>query len=440
MGDEQDRLATWGEIAKFLNCNVRTAQRWANERGLPVRRVPGGQKSSVFAYRRELQEWLDRDRTPPMPTPPGPRFPITRRGAIAMASVGAAITGSAVWAWRRKPRDVTRAALVGNTLVAWDAMGGMLWNHPFSETFDPQQPPPPPRNPLVCDLLSEGNNQVLFIGRFLEPDGLTPRCELFCFSSQGQMLWHYRPQLSLTFGNQPFSGPWTIEDIMFLNSPKGPRIWVALSHVTWRPGALVSIDALGRHSLQFASCGNIYVLSQMANANGQYILAGGINNEYNAAALAVVRAEGPPSSSPQTKGTLYECVNGPSGKPELYFLFPPTELNSADGKPYNEILRVLGGSNGVDVRTQEAGRFRVQSLAEAMYAISPSLEVQNVAFDNNFAVQHRRFEQAGLLKHSLAACPLLNGPSRIRRWDAASGWTDVEVPMKSGVRPESYSG
>ncbi len=51
-------LVSWKEIAVFLNRAERTVKRWERERGLPVHRVPGGERGSVFAYPDELTEWL----------------------------------------------------------------------------------------------------------------------------------------------------------------------------------------------------------------------------------------------------------------------------------------------------------------------------------------------------------------------------------------------
>ncbi len=55
---ENERLRSWKEIAKFLGCDPRTAQRHEHERGLPVHRVPGGRTSTVFALTEELETWL----------------------------------------------------------------------------------------------------------------------------------------------------------------------------------------------------------------------------------------------------------------------------------------------------------------------------------------------------------------------------------------------
>lgn len=51
------RLESWKAIARHLDRDVRSVQRWEHERALPVHRIPG-EKGSVFAYEGELDEWL----------------------------------------------------------------------------------------------------------------------------------------------------------------------------------------------------------------------------------------------------------------------------------------------------------------------------------------------------------------------------------------------
>jgi tetratricopeptide (TPR) repeat protein len=52
------RLNSGNEIAAFFGRDERTVKRWETARGLPVRRVPGGTRTTVFAYVRELEQWL----------------------------------------------------------------------------------------------------------------------------------------------------------------------------------------------------------------------------------------------------------------------------------------------------------------------------------------------------------------------------------------------
>ncbi len=52
------RLDSWKEIAAFFGRDERTVKRWEKERGLPVHRVPGGGRGTVFAFSNELTDWL----------------------------------------------------------------------------------------------------------------------------------------------------------------------------------------------------------------------------------------------------------------------------------------------------------------------------------------------------------------------------------------------
>jgi Tol biopolymer transport system component len=52
-----DRLDSWKEIAAHLRRAVRTVRRWEQCEGLPVHRHPHAKRSSVYAYRTEIDAW-----------------------------------------------------------------------------------------------------------------------------------------------------------------------------------------------------------------------------------------------------------------------------------------------------------------------------------------------------------------------------------------------
>lgn len=52
------KLDTWKEIAAFFGRDERTVKRWEKDRGLPVHRVPGGRRGTVYAFSEELTRWL----------------------------------------------------------------------------------------------------------------------------------------------------------------------------------------------------------------------------------------------------------------------------------------------------------------------------------------------------------------------------------------------
>ncbi len=68
-----ERIDGWKAIGRFLGRDARTAQRWAQSRGLPIHRV-AGDGHSVFARAHELRAWLDGDaeRRPQCAATPAP--------------------------------------------------------------------------------------------------------------------------------------------------------------------------------------------------------------------------------------------------------------------------------------------------------------------------------------------------------------------------------
>jgi tetratricopeptide (TPR) repeat protein len=57
-GGSGRRLIGWKAIGQFLGCTERTARRWEADRALPVHRIPGSGRSSVWANAEELTAWL----------------------------------------------------------------------------------------------------------------------------------------------------------------------------------------------------------------------------------------------------------------------------------------------------------------------------------------------------------------------------------------------
>jgi excisionase family DNA binding protein len=53
-----EQLDSWKEIAVYLGREVRTVQRWAKARDLPVHRFPGGERPRVYALKSEIDAWL----------------------------------------------------------------------------------------------------------------------------------------------------------------------------------------------------------------------------------------------------------------------------------------------------------------------------------------------------------------------------------------------
>ena len=138
MPDALDRLDTWAAIAAHLGRDVRTTKRYEAERSLPVHRVPGGGKATVYAFRWELDAWLRRvrdgdtsetDTRPPEAEPqraPEPRRRL-RISALtaAISCLGLALMAGAGWAVKG---SVARAHTPSSEAKALTREGVYAWN------------------------------------------------------------------------------------------------------------------------------------------------------------------------------------------------------------------------------------------------------------------------------------------------------------------------
>lgn len=65
--EDPGRLDSWKQIAAYLGKSERTVRRWQETEGLPVHRHVHQQRGTVWAYRSELDEWLQRRLESPEP-------------------------------------------------------------------------------------------------------------------------------------------------------------------------------------------------------------------------------------------------------------------------------------------------------------------------------------------------------------------------------------
>jgi len=142
-GTGSRRLIGWKSIGQFLRCTERTARRWEAYRGMPVHRIPGGGRSSVWATPGELNSWLQAlpseiqatlraeatsDEASSAATADSSAF-----ADVAAAAHPSAETGRATLAPPTPPAEAARQRrpvwVIGAVLVTALGVGGlMMWN------------------------------------------------------------------------------------------------------------------------------------------------------------------------------------------------------------------------------------------------------------------------------------------------------------------------
>ena len=100
-----DRLDSWKAISVYLKRDVTTVQRWEKREGMPVHRHLHDKLGSVYAFRSELDAWMNARKTAPA-IDPGPEAPVpsARRPAVLIGlAVAAVLLLAGVALWQTRP-------------------------------------------------------------------------------------------------------------------------------------------------------------------------------------------------------------------------------------------------------------------------------------------------------------------------------------------------
>jgi DNA-binding winged helix-turn-helix (wHTH) protein len=333
-------------------------------------------------------------------------WPFLWAGAVLLASL--AIIG--VITWFHEPQ-ISSATAIGDSLTAKDASGNVLWTHRFGYRF--MEGPDEAKSRIqVVDLNGDGQLEVLVATALADPTAAYGPEELLCFSSRGKLLWHYRPQIDMEFNTPDLNGPWRIAQMIIVGEGSSKSIWLAVDHAVWWPAFIRRISPDGSGETMFISSGAIYGLMSLLTKSGAYILAGGINNEYRTASMAVLAVTGTPATSPQGDGSKFQCIRGcPAGKPYRYLLLPRSEANIASDIPYNDASQIFLRPGGFTIRTRE-----VEAAAQ-FFDFTEAFEPKRVVYSGDYPDRHRRYEREGRITHSFDLCPERRNPAVVEIFD-----------------------
>ncbi len=433
----EDLLSSWKEIAAYLGCDERTCLRWEKLHGLPVRRLNGGAKSRVYAFREELDAWLAaRSTNGGGPHPLAGESFRDRHRLRRYYPWAAAVLLVAVAVWHLVPRKGPPADfwIEGSRLVVLDARGRVLWRHDTgaADLYDDPQyrsrlqvrrissDPPGRLLPWISflDLDADGSVEVLFS---LETLNETGGGIVRCFAADGRERWAFEAGRPVTFGEMTFASDFVLKGFLTFDVEGDGRSEIlVLSHALHEfPSQAAVLDAGGRLRGEYWNSGQ-WDDADFADVNGdgrKEILLAGQNNEYQKGAIALIDADMALGSSPQVL-PKYRCLEFPAGGEMAYLLMPLTELDEL----YNP---------GVNVNTVEAlgdGTFRVTTFpTDIELRLGRDIRLLAPNLSHNFERQYREKFEAGKLTAPFDAARIEAGlRGGIRYWDG-SAWSPNPV-------------
>ncbi len=448
------RLDSWKDIAAYLRRDVRTAIRWEKEKGLPVRRVPGGQRKAVFAYTAELDSWLTQEGPLAQGTTPeglrngsGAQIgPIStfipeagfRKSRLRYQVLVAAATLSVLLflflgprSRASQPRFPVRVDFTLNAVQAFDDRDHLLWTHTFPGTLNAASTARTLTDlSRIGDFRGKGDREVLVVAPLhvgLNAEDPT-QAQVDLFSSRGELLWSYIPQGRFQFGKHELSGPWMVGDIFVSSTSGKPQIWLAVMHLVWGNSFVVNLDpATGKDTLRFVNTGTIRALNEMRTPRADLLLVGGFNNESDTGSLAAIDESKLFAASPQSQDSRHKCLSCPPGDPDYYFVFPRSEINQLQQAHDDPVIELHVTGDQIEVRKKE---LTAENGPQTIYLLRAEggLGVISLRFESTYDMLHRKLERQGKISHSLDHCPERLNPKPIRMWTPASGWAQVQLP------------
>ena len=413
------RLDSWKSIAGYLNRDVRTVERWAKGRGLPVHRTPGEKGHCVFAYCDELDTWLvgsgAQASEEPRSVPRSRRTAAIVAGLILTALVLIAI-GVAIGAAGRIHEPVFDVRVTGNSLSAIDRRGQVLWSRPFPRVLD--------RAAMWGPVARTDSGVGILVGMDLIKEGQY-QGQLEGLSGDGSTQWIYSPNDRLQFVGGSFQSPWGSTALLAYSVAGRRRVAWAAHHHTWWPSILFIFDEHGTVIDRFIHAG--WITEVAVTADGRYLLASGVSQEHDAAMLAVLDVEHVGGSTPTDPKSTFASLDGPPGKPVKYFVLPYPELRRFGDR---DVIRpeIHAFPSGAFELRIPPGRGILPS-AEIIYEFSSDLSPVQASASEPYWEWHRHFEVPGGIDHSADQCPERSGFD-VREWSPQLGWTTLRVKAR----------
>jgi hypothetical protein len=432
------RLTSWKEIAAYVARDVRTVLRWEKERGLPVHRPPGATGRVVLAYTDELDAWLHGavanpaapaesaapialSVTPSITDAEIPRQTIWRRPWTLAAASAVILAGSVAafvaWPGSRSPIHLE---VTETSIVARGDDGSEKWQY---RQPDQKLIPVSNRHEQPGDVVGDGD---LIVGTSYTTrtiDGIPRGGELIRFTRDGRVRNTFAFDDRLQFGDGPYTGPWTITDYRALSLPGGHfRVAVAAHHFEWWPSVITILDDRWQRSATFVNAGWVERVHWVAPDR---LLIAGFSNDLDGGMAALLDTNALDGQSP-VHDQRFACATCGRAVPLRYVVFPRSEVNLASGARFNRAVMTVK-QDGIVIRTIE--KPADANAPDALYELSPSLELRRATYSDRYWEAHRELEAAGRITHTQSHCPDRNGPREIRVWEPETGWNTQTRPQ-----------
>ena len=389
----QVRFTTWKEISVYLDCGVRTCQRWERKLSLPVHRLdPDSYKTRVFAYKSELDEWLKKDLRKK-----SFRTNIHRKKAkYLLLLIPVALLFLLVFLNMNPGSSVPfNFDIKDSRLLILNEKNSKLWSFDtglsnlcseevYREYFQEKR-----RKKLdvlgmpylmIKDLDRDWKKEVLFTTQTRDElqEGL-----LICLDHKGKKLWEFKTGKALKFGTVSYSSNYRVRGIGVydIEGNGSMEIIVISTNRYFFPSQLVVLNSKGELLGEFWNSGYLmdYCFADLNRDKEVELIVAGVNNEYNTGCIMVFDSTDIWGASPQSGE--YLCQELKPGSEKYYVIIPPTDVENC--------LRLRNVINLVETLNNQIIS-AISGFVEIYYEFNYDLKLININFSDPFERMHRK--------------------------------------------------
>jgi hypothetical protein len=391
-------LSSWKEIAAYLGVNVRTAQNWETDRGLPVRRLPGGRGRVVVSV-DDLNSWLRAPAAAP-PVPPVPEVPPATRvrprpGWVVMLAAAfllmLVVGGASLFRSKGVPAGWR---VEEDALVVADAGGRQLWKKTFGYALTDYRAMAARFQEMgwIGDLDGDGQPEVVFLAH---PKTVgTPM--VYCYTGAGVERWRFEPGQRAARFPLDYRPPYNPSNLVVFRDGGALRLAVASVHHMWFPSQIALLSSGGSLLREYWHAGHLPTLAvrEAAGGAGPLLYAGGVANGYHRAALVILDPKSFGGVSREEKQEFQ--LPGDPAREVARVLFPRSCINQAK-ETYNSVVAVQATPNQLLVHVSE----EIPRHAQVAHSFRHDGRYLGVGLSSVFAARHNELQHAGLLDHQL---------------------------------------
>jgi Domain of unknown function (DUF4118) len=383
------QLTSWKEIADYLEVNVRTAQRWEQEKGLPVRRF-SGERGRVVAIPDQLDHWkatkLTQQSWWSSPSFLRPYAIATSAALVILLSV---TLGIHLHSQRLGPPS--RLRVEDKELIVADAAGRELWRYGFAEPLAPEAVR---ARSWLGPLSSPKSVDTLFVDRV----NRLANTRLLCFSADGRLRWQFQPGKTVSDGKLQYPAVYLINSFRVVQAAgEGtPKVVVTSNHGWSYPDQVAVLDAAGKMTGEYWHAGHLTTMETVLFGPGgsPWVVLGGVDNGRHRATIVFLDPKNVHGFSAE-EDDAFNLRGFAPGTERAIVWFERSCMNELS-EQFNYTTDISSIPQGLQVVVRET-----HDSAYVVYVLDKNLNVTYAEVSSGFRSLHRELELAGRLKHKL---------------------------------------